>query len=517
MRKPTKTNPLTEWANISDAIFHHAKSRPSAPAIISGKSEITYKQFAALVAKAAVYLHQLGIKPGEVVAALMSNSIDHLILSFALIRIGAVPLDMPPKRPANAPVDPFKRFKIDRAFVEPGAMRPKSGTIHDVDAKWRASIEKLKGDHRYAGNPDEVYYLSVTSGSTGLPKGVITTHRQWMARYDSATRLLPKLLDANKPPRLLLIGGMGFSAFFFFLANQIFIGGPVVLLPETPDMDRMIEAINAQDDSVTLITPAMFRQLVGKAPEKGVLFPKMRALCIGAAPLYPEEKRVAQSKLTKNFYEVYGSAACGFLSALPPEEVADKADSVGRIVPEVTIEIVDSDGRPVPAGEVGHLRCRGAGISKGFVDTGDPEPKSAEGFRDGWYYPGDLAALPGDGHVYLRGRITDLINRGGIEIFPMELEKVFLAHASVADAACVNGPVNEKGDQVIVFVVPRGEPRKDELAAYCRANIPPEKFPDRVFYARELPKNANGKVDRVKLKVAAVRGPAGQKVEEKAH
>jgi acyl-CoA synthetase (AMP-forming)/AMP-acid ligase II len=301
---------------------------------------------------------------------------------------------------------------------------------------------------------------------------------------------------------------MGFSAFFFYLANQLFIGGPVILMSENHEADFLIAAINKWDDTVTLVTPALARQFLSKAPAEGVLFPKMRALCIGAAPLYAAEKRQILAKLSPNFYEVYGNAACGFISSLHPDEVLDMAESVGRPAPNVTLEVVNAEGKVVPAGTTGHLRVRGPGISEKFTGPEDTAAKGAEGFRDGWYYPGDLGSLGPNGQIFLSGRNADIVRRAGVEILPSEIEEVFLAHSSIADAAAVVGPTNEKGDQLVVFVVPKGEPNTRELSTYSRGKIPAEKFPDKVYFVRELPKNANGKVDKAKLKVAALRGLA---------
>ena len=134
----------------------------------------------------------------------------------------------------------------------------------------------------------------------------------------------------------------------------------------------------------------------------------------------------------------------------------------------------------------------------------------AEGFRDGWYYPGDLGGFDANGYIQLKGRLSDVIYRRGAEIMPLELEQIFAGHESVADAAVVGAPSEDKtskDQRVIVFIVPRGEPDKAALAQYCRARIPEAKFPDRVFFVKSLPKNANGKTDRAKLKALARRGP----------
>src|SRR5262249_28680600 len=163
------------------------------------------------------------------------------------------------------------------------------------------------------------------------------------------------------------------------------------------------------------------REFLARAPHAGVMFPQMRALFIGAAPFFAEEKHAVQARLCANPYEVYGSAATGFICS---HQIDAHADSVGRPAADVAIEIVDMDGQPLPPGRTGHIRCRGAGISQGFY--GDAAGNGAEGFADGWYYPGDLGALDRSGYLTLKGRVADVIRRRGVEIYPPELEEVYL-------------------------------------------------------------------------------------------
>ena len=183
----------------------------------------------------------------------------------------------------------------------------------------------------------------------------------------------------------------------------------------------------------------------------------------------------------------------------------------------VEVEAVDAERKPVPVGAFGHLRCRGPGMSTGFYGESALSPEKPEGFRDGWYYPGDIGGFDKDGYILVKGRLADAIYRRGVEILPLEIEQIIAGHESIAEVAVVGINAKDKtgtDQQVIGFVVPRSEPQKAALAQYCRANIPTEKFPDRVYFVRGLPKNANGKLDRLKLKAIAERGPPGG--EEKA-
>ena len=503
------------WNNLSDAIFEYATSRPNAPALIQGGETITYGALADLVGRAAVQAHDLGVRPGDVVAVALPSTIEHVILTFALLRLGAVPLDLPAERPLGALVDPIVHFKVGRAFLTPEARGYDGAIVHRVGPEWRAGLAAKAGDRRTARDQDAMHFLHLTSGSTGVPKGIATSQSQWIGRFQTALRLFPDVLARERPAKLMLVGGMGFSAFFFFLANQICVGGPTVLMAEDHRPEVVARNIQAWEDGAVMITPPLLRQFLAAAPQEGLLFPRLRALFIGASPLFPEEKRAVVGRLTPNLYEVYGSAAVGFISVLAPGDVAGRMETVGRISPGLTVEAADGADQALPPGMIGHLRCRGPGVSGGLYGDASGAAAAAEGFRDGWYYPGDIGTLSADGFITLKGRVADLMRRRGVDIYMPEIEQAMQAHESVLEAAAAGVPGPDGGEaRLEVFVVPRGAPQTPALEEHCRRQIPAEKFPDRVFFVRGLPKTPNGKVDRRALVAMAVR--ARQQAAEQA-
>lgn len=494
------------WTNLSDAIFEHAAARPDAPALIEGATTVSYGQLADLVGRTSVYLHDLGVQPGEVVAVALPSSIDHVVLSFALLRVGAVPLDLPPERPPGAIADPILHFKVGRAFLLPQARGYDGAVVHRVGPEWRAGLTKA-GDRRVARDQDAMHFLHLTSGSTGAPKGIATSQAQWLGRFHASLKLFPDVLTPARPPRLLLVGGMGFSAFFFFLANQLCIGGPTVLMAEDHRPEHVAAAIAGWEDGACLITPPLVRHLLAMKPVPGGMFPKLRALFVGASPLFPAEKRAIVEKLTPRLYEVYGSAAVGFIAVLAPGDMDVHTETVGHVSPDLEVQAASGDGQPAAPGGIGHLRMRGPGVSSGLYGEAGAAA-GPEGFRDGWYYPGDVGTVDGAGYVRLKGRLADLATRRGVDIFMPEIEEAVQAHDSVLEAAAVGVTPAEGGEtRLIVFVVPKGEPQTPALSAHCRASIPAEKFPDRVFFVRGLPKTPNGKVDRRSLAAMALKGP----------
>ena len=494
------------WSNITDAIFQHAEERPDAPAIIAGTETIGYRELARLVGNASVYLRDLGINPGDRVGACLTNSADHLILSFATMRIGAALIEMSPQASQADREATVRKYGISTIFTEPDA--PVLGGTKSLwlDIRWREQIAQKSGDWRYPDGEKEPYVILLSSGSTGAPKGVVTTHRQYLARYLAAVEAFgeSEILSQQRPANLLLTAEMNFTGFLIFVLFQVFAGGAIVVLPRYVWAADLARALAASENALCVVTPLICRWLLAYARQRGLMFPKMRALIVVGQPLFAQEKRMVIERITPELYDVYGSAGCGILTTLGPREILSRGGTVGRPIPFVEVEIVDRQGNPVPSGSTGHLRCRGPAISRGFYSEGDGTA-GAEGFRDGWFYPGDLGAFDEGGYLVLKGRSSDLIVRRGIEIQPTEVEAVLSEHPSVAEAAVCGRPSPAIGEEVVALVVARGESQHEELSQYLIGRLPQEKLPDRIIYAKSLPKTNTGKVNRQEVKAMAAR------------
>jgi acyl-coenzyme A synthetase/AMP-(fatty) acid ligase len=188
--------------------------------------------------------------------------------------------------------------------------------------------------------------------------------------------------------------------------------------------------------------------------------------------------------------------------------MVQKADSVGRVAPGIAVDIVDGRGRLLRPGAIGHVRCRGSGVSQRFFG---PEARSAagpEGFRDGSYYPADLGAIDPQGYLHLMGRLSDLIKRRGIIIYPPEIEAVSASHAGVAEAAVLGVPgASPEEQQVVAIVVARFNPDLEALRQHCLSRLPPEKVPDQLFWVDALPKIGPGKVNKPALRASVMKRP----------
>ena len=491
------------WDNLSDAIFDHAARRPDAPALIEGPTTLSYRDFAALVAKATTYLRDVGVAPGARIGVALGNGIDHFILYFALMRMGAVPAELPVEDAAETLVATARRYGMRALFTEPQVALPSEITQHRMMPGWRQAIAAREGDNRAPASADELHTITLTTGSTGLPGGIITTHRQFWRRFE-AQRAIFAAHRLYEPPggKLVLTASIRYGAFFRFLLGQILVGGVTVIAPDFAKPVELLRTLAAYDDVVGFVTANMCRLFIAAAPEGALLFPRVRMLVAGGLPLHPDEKRAMLARVTPNFYEGYGTSGIAVISSLAPGEIPAKAASVGRPVAGVAVEIVDEHDRPVPAGSYGTIRCRSDLVSLGRC--AEDESRSAEHFRDGWYYPGDIGALDAEGYLHLRGRVAEIIRSGATEVFAPEVEAALAAHPAVAEAAVVGVPAPARGEEVVAFVVKRGALDHDELSRHCRAVLTPPQRPERIYYIDALPRIAGGKIDRSKLQSLAL-------------
>jgi acyl-coenzyme A synthetase/AMP-(fatty) acid ligase len=182
------------------------------------------------------------------------------------------------------------------------------------------------------------------------------------------------------------------------------------------------------------------------------------------------------------------------ISVLRPDDFAERVDSVGQPHSLVEIEIVDENDQPLPSGAVGRLRVRGPGLASPL-----PGPSAETNFRDGWYYPGEIARLDTAGYIFLHGRTSDVIVRNGAKIYPAEVEGTLTEHPGVLEAAVLGHRGADNEEVVIAFVVPRGPLPAGELLAHCRVRLTPHKVPRQIHFLGQLPKNTAGKIDKIAL------------------
>jgi acyl-coenzyme A synthetase/AMP-(fatty) acid ligase len=214
------------------------------------------------------------------------------------------------------------------------------------------------------------------------------------------------------------------------------------------------------------------------------------------APLPHEERVAIRRRLTPNLVDAYGATAASLATVIHPDEQDRHPGSVGRPILDVDLQIVDADDRPVRQGETGRVRYRTPALPLGFVGS---VAAGEEDIRDGWFYPGDYGTLDRDGYLHLKGRRSEIVVRGGVNVFTPEVERVLAAHPAVLEAAVVGVPSAEHGEDLIAFVRCGAPTEPRSLVQHCRAALAAYKIPREFRFVEALPRNSGGKVAKAQL------------------
>lgn len=475
-------------ANIASMLDHQARRKPGHPAIIEGDVVLTHDALARRVRLWAAHLVALGMKQGDVIGVALRDSADHIVANLAVARMGGIILPIDHRWTASEKANVIGGFGAGHVLAEAGDAL--AGAIA-LDEAFKAAAEQENPDRDFPEDEKLPMVLSLSSGTTGAPKGPALNHRQMRSRW--VTQFVS--LGFTEHDRYLSATPLYFGGGRSFTMSATWAGGTVIMCPPPYGPQDLIAAARDSRATTTLLVPTILRRLLAEGQGNGLLFPGLRLLLCTGAILHEDERAEVMQRLCPSFINYYGSTEGGGVSILSPQHGPEAAGSVGQAVFNTRVQVVDDTHLPVAAGEIGRIRYRGPGVASGFFN--DPEA-DREAYHDGWFYPGDLGRLDENGYLFLAGRSKEVIIRGGANIYPAEIEEVLLAHPGVDDAAVIGWPSPEMGEEIAAFIT--GEAAPDDVMAYCRENLAPYKCPKRIFPLDSLPKSDLGKVQKLDLK-----------------
>ena len=354
--------------------------------------------------------------------------------------------------------------------------------------------------------PNDLAQIQYTSGTTGLPKGAALRHRGIVNSAKlSVCQLLPISAGSSLVNPMPLFHTAGSVV---MVLGSIQARAGLVLMPNF-DAGLQLALIESERSPMFGGVSTMFRALLDHPTFGSTDLSSVSFAISGGAVVEPAFAREVESKVGAPLSIIYGQTECSPVISMtrPDDESLDRENSVGRTVPGVEVEIVDLADRTsvVRVGEVGEICTRGYHVMAGYHD--DPEQTDKTIDDQGWLHTGDLASMDARGYLQIEGRISDMISRGGENIYPREIEDLLITHAAVAEAAVVGVPDDYWGEQVAAFIrLAVGMAIESvELQSFLASHLAPHKIPSEWHFVEQFPLNATGKVLKKELRQQAVR------------
>ena len=463
----------------------------------------TYAEFDRAVNRAARLLASHGIKKGDVVSLLMPNSAEYIIAYFACFKLGALagPINSLLKSEETAyvvgnsearavMVHTSLRAKVD----EVRAGLPHLEHVIEFDDEAKATAQFADDESELALvelNPDDEAIIIYTSGTTGKPKGCLLTHGNLI----SNARQIARWLKFTERDRLLTMMPLfHMNAVSVTTMTPLYANGSTVVSTKF-SASRFWQIISDYQITSFGSVATMLQMLLETYPDgvpAGLNTTSLRFAMCGSAPVPAEVMKNFEERFNCLVIEGYGLSESTCRSTFNPPDERRRPGSCGMPIGN-EMKVVDDEDREVADGELGEIVLRGENILKGYFRN---EEATARAFRNGWFHTGDIAYRDADGFFYIVDRKSDMIIRGGENIYPREIDEVLYRHPMVAAAAAVGIPDPLYGEEVAAFVVLKegAQTTEDELLEFSRAHLADFKCPKSIHFVADIPKGPTGKL-----------------------
>ena len=489
--------------NLARMMLDSAARYPERPALRLGDLVVSYAELDDASARVAGMLRAGGIGPGDRVALMLPNIPEFASVYFGALRLGAI----------VAPMNVLNK-KREVAFLlrEAGAQvifamegmheHAEAGAAETGASCVRVTVGAFPGEDAAAldgvadAAPGDTAMLLFTSGTTGSPKGAELTHSNLTRNAQISAGMFGLGSEDVLLGALPLFHAFGQTC---GLNTAMYLGACTTLLPRF-DPAQALELLEAHDVSLCLGVPTMYAAMLDRA--EGFPAGRLRYCVSGGSALPERVLHDAEALFGCPMLEGYGLTETSPVASFNKPGEQRKVNSIGTPLEDTEMRVVDAEDRDVAPGEPGEILIRGHGVMKGYWNQ--PEA-TAHTLRGGWMHTGDLARVDADGYYFIVDRIKDMIIRGGLNVYPSEVEEVLHEHPAVRHAAVVKVPHPVLGEEVGAAVVLRdgAEATEKELRSFVRDEIAAYKYPRHVWFVDALPVDAMGKVRKREIAVPA--------------
>ncbi len=493
---------------LTPFVLHRVRELGDKPALIDGPTgrKVSYSELADSIAIAAHNLAQRGFKKGDVFGILSPNCPEYAIAFHAVATLGGIVTPINPLYTKHEIAHQLKDSGARFLATVPGCAEKaveavEHGLIEEIfvfgTAPGATPFDSLLVDNGRAEQVEidprkDLIALPYSSGTTGLPKGVMLTHHNLVANicqmeglcYFYETDTLICVLPLFHIYGLVVVLNMG-----------LYSGATIVLMPRF-DLESFLKAV--QDYEVTLahLVPPIVLALSKHPVVANYRLPKLKTIFSGAAPLGEDLTRACMDRLGITVRQGYGmteTSPVTHSSPAPPLDI--KFGSVGVAAPNTECKIIDLEtGAPLGPGEKGEVCVRGPQVMVGYLNN--PEATAITIDADGWLHTGDIGYADADGHFFIVDRAKELIKYKGLQVAPAELEAVLLTHPSVADAAVIPYPDDEAGEVPKGIIVLKEPIEPQALLDFVAERVAPHKRIRHLEFVDKIPKSPSGKILR---------------------
>lgn len=488
---------------VSERLAYLAKEQPTKIITSFKGRETSYEKLFEQAKRLAGYFQSKGYKQEDIIAVYLINS-DYFLTCYYACQLGGFTI-LPINTKLTAPeVNYIFSHSEAKALIYDTRLQSilddipetlnsfddllylgEKDTLLTVFNDESLLFNEVKVD---ANTTTVIFY---TSGTTGKPKGVMLS----AANVRATAKLYGEALELNSEDRMQIVAPLFHCAASHVFSIPVIYAGGTVVIEEGFSPEQTMETLEQEKITVFFGVPAMYSILLNSAKMETLRLPNLRLFTYGASPMPFELIRKTKAMFPEvKVQNIYGQTENSpAATTLKDHYALDKVGSVGEPVPGTQVQVVDEQGKLLPPGQVGEIVIKGPQLMKGYLKN---EEATKQAIRNGWLYSGDLGRMDEDGLLYIVDRKKDMINRGGENVFPVEVEEVLYEIPEVLEAAVIGVPHIIYGEVPKAFVVLKDGKQltQDEVLSTCSKKLAKYKLPAEVEFIEVLPRNASGKV-----------------------